>query len=183
MNPQALCCTRCTAPLPGDQLNASGMTTCRACGSPLRVAVFPALLAGIAPGRTGEALRADDEASCYYHLAKRAVVPCDNCGRFLCALCDVEMGSRHLCPACIEVGDGHKMLTDLDPSRVQYDTMALLLAAIPFGATGVLALFLAVRHWKRPMSLAPRSRARWVLAIAIAFGQIAAWCVLFWSWS
>ena len=35
----------------------------------------------------------DGEASCYFHAHKRAAVPCDGCGRFLCSLCDLNFFS------------------------------------------------------------------------------------------
>ena len=68
-----------------------------------------------------------DQASCFYHPNKKASVPCDNCGRFLCALCDVDFGGRRLCPACIEAGSGTESETTLDTRRILYDKLALFL--------------------------------------------------------
>jgi len=52
----------------------------------IRVEVFPAFFCGGAGGRlSGYAGHADTEAACFYHPQKKAVIPCDSCGRFLCA--------------------------------------------------------------------------------------------------
>ena len=50
------------------------------------------------PGRitVADALLSEGESSCFYHPNKRAVVPCDQCGRFLCTLCRVDFGQRVL---------------------------------------------------------------------------------------
>ena len=41
--------------------------------------------------------------------------------------------------------------------------------------TAPAALYLALRYWKRPLSVVRRTRWRYIAAIAIALAQIAAW--------
>ena len=67
----------------------------------------------------------DGEASCFYHPAKKAVLPCESCGRFLCAVCDVEMNGQHLCPACLASGKKKGRLKQLENRRTLYDSLAL----------------------------------------------------------
>lgn len=123
----------------------------------------------------------DDQASCFYHSQKRAVIPCDHCGRFLCALCDVEFGGRHLCPACLETGKKKGRIVNLDRHRVLYDSVALKIAVFPMITvwftlvTAPIALYLAIRHWKSPTSLVRRTKIRFIFAVALAGLQILAW--------
>ena len=105
-HPTLVSCTKCMKPLPAELYGQSGLTACPSCGSLLRVDAFPALFSGPAEGDSGETLFVDDEASCFYHPQKKAVVSCAQCGRFLCALCDVEFSGEHLCANCL--GGGRK---------------------------------------------------------------------------
>ena len=82
----------------------------------------------MATGSIGEAIVVEGEAACFYHPGKRATVPCGVCGRFLCALCDLELNGRHVCPACLETSRRKGDLRNLDTRRMLYDSAALSLA-------------------------------------------------------
>ena len=178
MNASPVYCTKCGASLPAALLNLSRLAPCPACGAEIMVAAFPVVLGGAVLGKTGEVLLSDEEASCFYHPARRAVAPCDQCGRFLCALCDVRIGHRHLCPGCIEAAGDRRRHTELDTHRVLYDNLALLTAALPLAVTPLITLYLAARYWSAPSSLLRRTRPVWVAAVVLALGQIAFWCWL-----
>jgi hypothetical protein len=145
------------------------------------VDVFPALFRRPDLKWLDETLLAEDEAGCFYHPRKKAIVPCENCGRFLCALCDVELGDRHLCLACLETGRKKGTLKNLETRRVLYDNIALALSIFPallFWPTIVtapMALFIALRHWKAPRGIIPRSKVRFIMAITLATLQIMGW--------
>ncbi len=115
------------------------------------------------------------------------MLPCDACGRFLCALCDVELNGRHLCPACLETGRKKGHLTHLDNRRTLYDSLALTLTLVPLLfwpltlITAPAALFIAIRFWNAESSVVRRTKIRLVLAIFIALIQIVGWAILFWS--
>ncbi len=185
MNSCPVNCTKCGAPLPWQALNTPDLTKCRSCGVQIQVAAFPALFDAPAPGEPGEPLLVDDQSSCFYHPKKKAAVACDSCGRFLCALCDVEFGGRHLCPACLETGASKGKVRNLQTSRVLYDDVALSLAVYPlliwFATimTAPIALYVAIRYWRAPSSLVPRTKTRFVIAIALAGLQIIGWTTLF----
>ena len=104
MTPRLVACTKCRTPLPPVLYNTRDLRACPSCRTKLQVEVFPAVLRPPGPGSAGEAVVMDGEATCFFHATKRAVVPCDSCGRFLCAVCDVEMNGEHLCSLCIESG-------------------------------------------------------------------------------
>jgi len=163
---------------------ASVHTACKACGSAVRLDAFPALFRETAPGRGGEDLLVEDESSCFYHPAKRAVVSCAGCGRFLCSLCDVDMNGRHLCPRCIEAGVDKGSLERLRKDYTYYDEIALALAIIPILmfwvtlVTAPIALYIAIRYWHAPVSAVPRGKWRYVTAIVIAGVELVAWGIV-----
>ncbi|MDB6112007.1 MAG: hypothetical protein JWR69_3757, partial [Pedosphaera sp.] len=146
--------------------------------------VFPALFRRFTPGRSGEAVMEESEASCFYHPQKKAVLPCEGCGRFLCALCDCELNGQHLCPSCLEGGRKKKKIKSLENHRILYDRAALALAVYPMLifyltiVTAPIAIFLAIRHWNTPTSIIHRTKIRYVIALTIATLQIIGWVAM-----
>lgn len=151
------------------------LVPCPSCRELLQVDVFPALFRPPAPVNTGEKLVVEGEASCFYHPAKKAVVPCVSCGRFLCALCDVELNDQHLCPSCLETGKKKGKIVNLQNQRTRYDRMAFGLGMVAFVVpplwfimpmTGAMTIYIAVRYWKAPLSLVTTHKG-WFVAGAI----------------
>ena len=185
---EGIACPQCHAPIAAGYYNTPDLFRCPSCHEPIKIDVFPALFRDLQPGKAGDTL-IDDQASCFYHPKKKAVVPCDHCGRFLCALCDVEFGDKHLCPSCLETGKTKGKIINLEHQRVLYDSTALILALFPLFSlisfifmimiiftvfTAPIALYLAIRHWNSPMSIVRRTKIRFVLAIALSCIQILA---------
>lgn len=185
MSARLLACTKCRASLPPALYNAPDLRPCPACGAWTQVEVFPAALRPPGPGTVGEAVMVEGEASCFYHPAKKAVLPCESCGRFLCAVCDVEMNGVHLCPACVESGKKKGRLKQLENRRTLYDSLALAVAVYPMilvwptliGAPA--SIYIAIRYWNAPSSVVPRSKWRAILAIVLALLQIVGWIGIF----
>ena len=183
-------CTKCRSPLAVEALTAPGFTVCPSCGAEAHVEIFPALFLPPKRGEAGEAIMLDGESSCFYHPQKRATVPCDSCGRFLCALCDVDLGGEHLCPGCLESGRKKGKITTLENRRMLYDDAALSVAVFPVVLcvtlpftfiTAPLAIFFAIRSLKAPGSILPRTRIRAWLALVIAVLTLAAWGIFLYS--
>jgi len=178
-------CTKCISPLSKEMINADSLTACPSCSSLLRADVFPAVHRSLPMGRSGEKLQMSNEAGCFYHPVKKAVAPCSVCGRFVCALCDVALNDRHLCPACFEKGKSKRKIKSLENHRTCYDSIALMVATVPLLFyfitlfTAPLTIYLTVRHWKTPSGIIPRTRIRFILAFLIAGFQIAGWILFF----
>jgi len=177
---EEISCPHCRAQVPSRYYNTPDLIPCPSCGAPIQIDVFPAFFHGIQPGKEGEKL-IDDQASCFFHPQKKAVIPCDHCGRFLCSLCDVELGSKHVCPICLETGRKKGRITTLDRHRFLYDGTALRIALLPMIIfwltiiTAPIAIYLSIRHWNSPMSVVRRTKVRFVLAIIISGLQILGW--------
>lgn len=184
MSLAAIACTRCLAPVARDLWNLELPEPCSECKARLRADVFPAHFAGLGVGAAPEAIVAEGDAGCFYHPGKRAVLPCDSCGRFLCALCDVELGGRHVCPACLEGQKRKGQLSALETERTLYDRIALSLAVYPMllfyltVLTAPAAIFISIRYWKAPGSLVRGKKAGFIAAILISVIQIAGWITL-----
>jgi hypothetical protein len=158
---------------------------CPECRLQVRVDLFNAFYQPVAQGAPGEAVQEQGQAECFYHPGKKAIIPCDACGRLLCALCEVEIGGRHLCVGCLQAGPALQKMDRLKNKHILYDSLALALATwpvlfiFPTLLTGPAAIFVAVRYWKAPSTLVPRTRIRAITAILLGAGQVAGWSFFF----
>ena len=174
-------CPGCQARLPPDFFNLKHFVSCPSCEATLRMRVFPALTRPETAAVAAPVI-AEGESSCFYHPHKRAVVSCERCGRFLCALCDIEVGDKHRCPGCLSRRSG--VWPELEKSRTLYDGIALALATFPIllwpltAISAPAALYLTVRYWRTPLSIFPRTKIRFILAFLIAGAQVVGWCYL-----
>jgi hypothetical protein len=176
-------CGKCGAVLPAEYYNLDHLVPCPKCMGNLQVFVFPAYYRPAAAAAP-EGLTEAGDATCYYHAENRAVVACGACGRFLCAVCQIDLSGQTLCPGCIHAGVRTRKLSRLENRRVLHDNVALAVATAPALMfwpsiiTAPMAIFLAIRHWRSPSSLIPRTKIRLVLAILFAFVQLAFWGLL-----
>lgn len=183
MSSGRVACVGCKTELPPDLENAGDFLGCPSCLNHLRVFAFPALRRS-SPVLVAAPALAAGEASCFYHSAKQAVIACESCGRFLCALCDVEIGGSHRCPSCLEAGKQKRKLETVENRRMLYDSLALGLAVLPVLIwpltilSAPAALFIVIRYWSDPLSILPRTRIRFVIAALIALAQIGGWLTL-----
>ena len=188
MNAGPILCTHCSTALPAAFLNAADALPCPICATPLLTRVFPALVRPAQVGNVGERISDAGQAACFYHPHKTAHVPCDACGRFICALCDVELHGQHFCPSCVETGRRKGTLTTFENRRVLWDNIALSLAVVPIATvlfwfativTAPAAIVLTAIGWRKPGSLAPRTKIRFVIAVVFSLIVLAGWVVAF----
>ena len=178
-------CPKCQTSLYEGVFNRLEPMPCPACETPLQIEVFPAMFRRIASGQQAETVMVEGESSCFFHPEKKAVVTCQGCGRFLCALCDCELKGEHYCPNCLEAGKSKGKIKSLENQRTLYDSIAIVLAVAPLLIfyftiiTAPMTLYVAIRYWKAPMSILRRSKFRFVIAIILALLQIAGWVAVF----
>jgi len=180
-----LSCTSCRAAVPLDDLAGTTPVRCPRCRAALEISVFPALFRPFEPGRPGESLLAEEESACFYHPKKRAVIPCESCGRFLCALCDLDLNGTHYCALCLETARGRGTFPSLENRRTCHDRVAMAVAVYPLLlffyptlVTAPVAVFLSARALRMPGSLVHGSRIRCIAAMLIAVAEIVAWLLM-----
>jgi len=177
MAEDSIACAACSWPIPKEFWNREEGVRCRNCGRTVRVSVFPAIESTVT-GAAPQALQVETEASCFYHPQSRAVTVCGECGRFLCALCDLEVEGRHICPRCFESGVSTHKIETAEPRRLMYDTMALAMATLPFvliwpAVVGApWSLVIVFTRWKAPSSVVPRTKIRFIIAAILAIAEI-----------
>src|SRR5215813_4321046 len=181
-------CPICRTPVLERAINQYDFMPCNGCSGLFDVEVFPALFRQNAPAQTGELVVVEGDSSCFYHPDKKAVLPCEGCGRFLCALCDCELAGAHFCPSCLETGRTKGTIKNLQNQRQLYDSIALMLAVLPVVTlffwfftllTAPAALVMSIVYWNAPTSIVHRTKIRFVLAMICAVIEIGAWGTLF----
>jgi len=182
-----LTCTNCKQALFEELARSEPPQHCPHCNHQLRLALFPAWFrAGSGASTTGTSRAVvSDEAGCFFHERKLAVTTCDECGRFICSLCDLEIAGQHLCPRCLESGSRRGSIVDLERQRIRYDQLAVSLAAFSllfFFLSPILAgagIFIVLWKWKSPPSRLINSRAVAVTALVLLVlefvGGLALW--------
>jgi len=183
-------CRRCRSLLPAEAFRAEGLVPCASCGSGVQAVVFPARFRPPAPSRPG-APRTADQAACFFHADRRADVACDRCGRFVCRLCDLPFGSRHLCPSCVDPSSPGERPDLLRHRATRWDSLVLLVALGPVVLlplvyfslfTAPLALILAWYFGRRPQpGLVPRGKGLYLAGFLLALVQVLLWAAgLYW---
>lgn len=159
-------CPHCSIDIPAD----AQWQSCPYCQGWLQVRVWP-----IVPQNTNAVSALSDQATCFFHPDKAFQACCQRCGRFVCALCDLQLGAEHVCPTCFDRGRADSG-TEAGKAEwryrdVLYDSIAMtvgwvwilfwpvIIAALP------AAIFLHVKYAKAPRSyLIPRSGWRFWMA-------------------
>jgi hypothetical protein len=179
----ALRCPVCHARLESLAWHGNDGGRCLRCFRDFDFQGFPALTKAPDAVRPQAAVPAVDSV-CFFHPENRAETVCDDCGRFLCPVCQIEDGDRRLCPACIAKsrrGEG----IDGIRQRTLYDNMALVLAIgpliiWPFTLVGApICLGMVAWGWRRPGSLVRGRHWRFAVATALAVAQVVGWVTLF----
>jgi ribosomal protein L37AE/L43A len=93
-------CPRCDWALTADWIR-SGIVRCPDCNSDFEATAFtPPVrrLKVVEVAATGP----DGASACANHARNAATTSCTRCGLFICALCDMNVGTGSYCPACFD---------------------------------------------------------------------------------
>lgn len=178
-----IACPHCRTVQSVDQVNTGRLQPCPGCSVLLRADVYKAFLRRVDQGNKAENVGAHGEAECFYHPGKKAVVPCNACGRLLCGVCRIELEEQSLCISCLQAGRDKRKISALQNQRTLYDSIALNLAfwpmlmIFPTLLTAPAAVYYAVRHWRAPATILQRTHLKNILALLLAAGQMAGWIV------
>lgn len=176
-------CSKCQMTFDPKYYNAGYFISCPVCASALRVDVFPALHRPPVI-RRGENVVEEGQASCFYHPAKNAEMLCEGCGRFLCALCDIEMSGKHYCPGCLESSKKKGKMPTLQREYTRYDKIAgtLAMVSLVFWPIAIItapsAIIISIYHWRTPCSLVRKPHGTFVIAILLSLILLAIWAMM-----
>jgi len=179
----ALACPECGFELKPYFLESPDYRPCHVCGHETSVLPYPACFAAGQVITQADLRREEEDASCFYHESKKAVHSCSQCGRFVCALCSAQIGEEILCPSCVVSSE--KKSSRLERGRTLYDSLALIVAILPAMTVsfsivgGPVAVYLALRYWKRPGSMVRRYQWRKWLALGLGLAETGGWIWLF----
>ena len=146
---------------------------CPSCANRLQIRFWP-----VTRKSNQAAAALSDQATCFFHPDKSFQACCHRCGRFVCALCDLQLGKEHVCPACFERGRGGSV-TEAGKGEwrhrdVLFDSIAMtigwvwILVRPAFVAALPTVIFLHVKYRKAPGSyLIPRSGWRFWAAYGL----------------
>ena len=157
--------------------------TCHVCETVVRAMLFPAMFRKME--QSPDQIVLAGEASCFFHADRVAAIACSRCGRFLCQFCRIKWDREDLCPACLEAANAVKGAVKQTSTLYRYDSLALAISTLPIITfiftifTAPLALGIALFTFRKPCSVAPRSKVRFVAAILLSLAQIAGWAIFF----
>ena len=168
-------CPGCRTPLGERMFNLPDLAPCPVVRGPAASRGLPGPIPTVRPaGADGEALMVEGESSCFYHPQKKAVVPCQGCGRFPLRALRLRAARRAFLSGLPRSGRQKGRIKRLENQRTLYDGIALGVATLPLLIfyftiiTAPIALYLAIRYWNAPRSIVHRTKIRLVLAILLA---------------
>ena len=178
MDATPFACPKCKYLFPtGDSVRNTG-APCPRCGAEVITFVFPALFRSPEIAAAGERITQNDEATCFYHTERKAELACEQCGRFVCKTCDLEIFNRHICPRCLETSKSKSKIEELETERVRWDSIALSLGVWPLllfpcfwwanYITAPIAIFISIRHRNDRTGMVNNGNWRFTVAIISA---------------
>jgi hypothetical protein len=168
-------CPACGSELELHDIEGGRSERCLKCEREIYGMILPRAVAEPARPATPQ-IAGSQEATCFFHDDKAAERSCDVCGRFVCALCDLELEARHLCPNCFNQQMAAGKLETMKTREVLHDSLALGIAFLSwlfwmFGFVIVAIpaiIYLMVRYWSEPRnSPVPRWPWRYIAALGV----------------
>lgn len=94
-------CPRCHARLTADWIQ-SGSIICPDCNKPFEATAFRPPQRRLEVVSVAAALTPEGANACANHERNAAVTNCVRCGLFICALCNMDVGTGPHCPSCFD---------------------------------------------------------------------------------
>jgi ribosomal protein S27AE len=164
-------CPRC-AVLLSDDARRSGRVTCANCGVTYESTAFTP------PQRRMQIVEVAQSGpeganACANHERNVAVTSCQRCGLYICALCDMNVGTGSYCPACFDRVTSEGSLPAATTRFRDYASMARVAAIVGFVfmALGILFGPLTIVYATKALKQAVNAgRPKTGIYIAMAFG-------------
>src|SRR3954447_10308051 len=171
-------CPRCNARLTADWIH-SGTVICPDCNKPFEATAFRPPERRLEVVSVAAALTPEGANACANHARNAAVTNCVRCGLFICALCNMDVGTGPHCPSCFDRLRADDALSPAATRYRDYVSMAriamiaglffsFMLLGIPFAAA---SLFYARKAFKQ-LRDEGRSKIGLVVIIIVAILEI-----------
>ena len=184
--PPALRCPACDGDILISELPSAATNSCPTCEKVLTVRWYPALTRKETVN-AGRGILLEEESACFFHESKQAESLCEDCGRYLCALCEIVFEGKTLCPACLETAQEKETMDGLVRERFRHDSIALMLALLPILLvfptiiTAPVAVVYAIFRWNSAGSLVRSGKGVFAAAILLGLAQIGFWLWIFFA--
>src|SRR5947209_5172721 len=167
-------CPRCHARLTADWIQ-TGIITCPDCRKSFEATAFRPPQRRLEVVSVAAALTPDGANACANHARNAAVTNCVRCGLFICALCNMDVGTGPHCPSCFDRLRADEALSPAATRYRDYVSMArvamiaglffsFMFLGIPFAA---VSLFYARKGFKQ-LRDEGRSKIGLVIIIMVA---------------
>jgi uncharacterized paraquat-inducible protein A len=171
-------CPRCHARLTADWIQ-SGTIICPDCNKPFEATAFRPPQRKLEVLSLAAALTPEGANACANHARNAAVTNCVRCGLFICALCDMDVGTGPHCPSCFDRLRADDALSPAATRYRDYASMAriamiaglffsFVFMGIPFAAA---SLFYARKGFKQ-LRGEGRSKIGLIIIIIVAILEI-----------
>jgi uncharacterized paraquat-inducible protein A len=149
-------CPRCNARLTADWIH-SGIVICPDCNKSFEATAFRPPQRRLEVVSVAAALTPEGANACANHARNAAVTNCVRCGLFICALCNMDVGTGPHCPSCFDRLRADDALSPAATRYRDYASMAriamvaglffsFIFMGIPFA---VASLFYARKSFKQ----------------------------------
>lgn len=166
-------CPRCHARLTADWIQ-SGTITCPDCNKPFEATAFRPPQRRLEVVSVAAALTPEGANACANHERNAAVTNCVRCGLFICALCNMDVGTGPHCPSCFDRLRANDALSPAATHYRDYASMArvsviaglffsFMFLGIPFAAA---SLYYSRKAFKQ---LREEQRSKFGLIVVILF--------------
>ena len=171
-------CPHCHSYLTRDWLH-SGVITCPDCTKSFEATYFQPPQRKIHVASVAASLTPDGANACANHARNAATTNCQRCGLFICALCDMNVGSGSYCPNCFDRLRNDNALAEATTRYRDYASMAriamvvgLFFSFMGIGFVfGIVSLFYSRRGMKQ-LRAEGRSTVGLLIVILFAIGEI-----------
>jgi uncharacterized paraquat-inducible protein A len=171
-------CPRCHARLTADWIQ-SGTIICPDCNKPFEATAFRPPERRLEVVSVAAALTPEGANACANHAHNAAVTNCVRCGLFICALCNMDVGTGPHCPSCFDRLRADDALSPAVTRYRDYVSMAriamiaglffsFMFLGIPFAA---VSLFYSRRGFKQ-LREQGRSKIGLIIIIIVALLEI-----------
>jgi len=171
-------CPRCNARLTADWIH-SGTVICPDCNKPFEATAFRPPERRLEVVSVAAALTPEGANACANHARNAAVTNCVRCGLFICALCNMDVGTGPHCPSCFDRLRADEALSPAATRYRDYVSMArvamvaglffsFMFLGIPFAAA---SLFYARKGFKQ-LRDEGRSKTGLIIVIIVAIIEI-----------